>query len=137
MKGLFRKPAIFIVLTFLIGFSTSSAQVPDPADVMEMAIYRASVNTSYEWPEGMVNFDITDPDTINALLTGIESDTLRNCKLIKADNDAYIYIKFQDGTVSVYHLFFLWSHFAAMQDREHCYYVYSENRERYRRYAQE
>ncbi|MBN1163519.1 MAG: hypothetical protein JXB45_02995 [Candidatus Krumholzibacteriota bacterium] len=137
MKNRYLKLALAVSFLLCLVVSVSRAQVPDPDSIQTVAIYRATVNTSGDWDDIDVNYDITDPDTIRSLFNEIESDTLRDCSGWKTKNSAYVYVKFLDGSRIVYHLFLDWSHFSVFRERENCYYVIPGNRARFRRHAQE
>jgi hypothetical protein len=102
MKKLF--PGLVVGLTFallMLAFSTSHAEVPDPNDVAAIAIYRATVDTRDDWPDSLVNYNVTDANLIAEMLSGIEADVERDCSDLKTKNNAYLYIKFKDGTWGV------------------------------------
>lgn len=112
-----------LVLIFTGVFFTVQAQVPNPADIMHMAVYKASVGITDSIPDNLVNYNINSPAIINGMMTGIESDTLRECNSYDAKNNAYLYVKFQNGSRKVYHVFMNWMHFANKSDRESCFYI--------------
>lgn len=113
------------------------AEVPSPDTIQAMAIYEATVDTHDDWPDNLVNYDVTDPILIAEMFSGIEADTLRDCSDLEADNNAYLYVKFDNGTRQVYHLFFRWSHFSAKGDRGNCFYVAAFSRYLFEQYAQQ
>jgi len=138
MRGLYSRLFLGLaILLLMVTFSTLNADVANPDSVVAMAIYRATVDTRDDWPDSMVSYNVTDRDTINAMLTGIEGDTLRDCSDFKADDDAYIYIKYSNQTRRVYHLFLRWTHFSFAGHRENCYYVEPASQELFQRHAQE
>lgn len=106
-----------------VGINNLRAQVPIPAAVNSMAVYKASVGVTDSIPDGLVNYNITSPVLISSMLTGIESDTLRDCSVYDAKNTGYLYVKFTNGNRKVYNLFINWTHFSGKGDRLNCYYI--------------
>lgn len=139
MRRLFIKGALILSsFTFLLmADSPLQAEVPNPATIQAMAIYKATVDTDDDWPDNQVNYNVTDPVVIANMIWGIEADTLRDCSDLQTDNNAYLYIKFTNGTRRVYHLFFRWTHFSAKGDRENCYYVAPSSQALFKAYAQQ
>ncbi|MBD3234823.1 MAG: hypothetical protein GF315_13945 [candidate division Zixibacteria bacterium] len=126
MRYSLRIPIIFIFTILITGAfmsSNASAEVPDPDTIQAVAVYEASVNTSDELPDSLVNYNVVSPSTIADMFNGIEADTLRDCSGLDAKNNAYIYAKFDNGERQVYHLFLRWSHFSLKGVRGNCYYV--------------
>lgn len=111
-----------IFITFAMTYN-SMAQVPNPSAIERVAVYQAVQGASDNIPDDQVNFNVTDKTLINAMFTGIESDILRDCSLMEAKNSAFVYVKLYNGTVHVYHLFHMYSHFAKKNDRGNCFYV--------------
>ena len=99
------------------------AQVPNPAAVEKVAIYKAIVGASDNMADNLVNYNITDKALIQALFTGMESDTLRDCSRMEAKSSAFVYVKLYNGNRQVYHLFQMYSHFSKKDDRANCFYV--------------
>ncbi len=118
------KLTTWILLVLCLAISAgAAAQVPNAADINVMAVYKASVGVTDSIPDNLVNYNITSPATIAAMIGGIENDTLRDCVGYDAKNNAYLYVKFINGTRKVYHLYLNWMHFSKMDDRDHCYYI--------------
>ena len=139
MRRLFlRWELAFASLMFMLMVASPlQAEVPSPDTIQAMGIYKATVDTDDDWPDNLVNYNVTDSVLIADIISGIEADTLRDCSRLKARNNAYLYIKFKDGTRRVYHLFLHWSHFSAAGQRGTCYYVNSSSQELFRVHAQE
>jgi hypothetical protein len=112
-----------ILLIFIAMTSSLTSQVPNPAAIEKVAVYKSIQGASDELPDGQVNFNITDKGLIASMFTGIESDTLRDCSLMEAKNSAFVYVKMYNGTTQVYHLFRMYSHFSKKDDRANCFYV--------------
>jgi len=110
--------------------------VGPPTPILTMAIYEATADTSDELPPDQVNFDITDPALIGPLITSIDFSEDLDCSRIKAKNNAYVYIKFQDNSVEVYHILMLWSHFCEKDLRDICFYISESGQELFQQYAQ-
>jgi hypothetical protein len=132
------KALIFLSLIILFGLVGTGvvAQIPDPDDVAAMAVYHAADSTSDEWPDHLVNYNITDQDTIDAMFAGIESDTLRDCSDLEAKAQAYVYVKLDGGSRIVYHIYFLWSHISKYNRRDRCYWIEEPSRLMFQRHAQ-
>lgn len=99
------------------------AQVPNPAAIEKVAVYKAIQGASDDLADNMVNYNITDKALIQAMFTGMESDTLRDCSRMEATNNAYVYVKMYGGTTHIYHLFQMYGHFSRKNDRANCFYV--------------
>lgn len=121
MKRTFRIWILPVILLCLADLA--SAQVPNPADITSMALYKASVGVTDSIPDNLVNYNITAPAMISAMITGIESDTLRQCERYEAKNNAYLYVKFLNGSRKVYHIYLNWMHFSKKGDRANCFYI--------------
>ena len=112
-----------IVLCLTMVSAVGYAQVPDPNDILEMAIYFADTSSTDDLPDSLVNYDITDSGLIASMFGGIEADTLRDCSDLEADTDAFVYVRFNDLTRKVYHLILEWSHFHEKGDEGNCHWV--------------
>lgn len=135
MKNVLQILMLTILIFAMTGLSASRAEIPDPADVLEMGIYFASDSTSDDWSDGIVVYNVVDPDTIAAMLYGIEP-VLRDCSDMGAKDDAYIYVKFTDMSRTVYRIFGDWSHFSADHRRDDCHWVTPGVRALYIRHSQ-
>lgn len=112
-----------ILLSFIAMTTYISAQVPNPAAIEKVAVYKAIQGASDELPDEQVNYNITDKSLIDSMFTGIESDTLRDCSGMEARTSAFVYVKMLNGTTQVYHLFRMYSHFSKKNDRSNCFYI--------------
>src|SRR6266446_5365779 len=74
----------FVLL--IAGTTTATAQVPNPDYVQAVAIYRAGVGVSDSLPDNQVNYNVTDQAVVRNLFSGLESDTMRDCRLMQAQN---------------------------------------------------
>lgn len=112
-----------VTLNLLIMAFASSAQVPNPASINKMAVYKASDTEIGALPDSLISYNITDPFLILDIFSGIVRFELLDCSDMKEKTDAFVYLHFVDGTIKVYHLFAQYSHIALKDDRENCFYV--------------
>ncbi|MCP4583854.1 MAG: hypothetical protein GY839_19765 [candidate division Zixibacteria bacterium] len=138
MKKISKKFIFFYCLLPFIFISTVSlqAQVPEPDSILEIAIYYAVSDTLYDLPDGMVNYNVTDPGTISTMFLGIEADTLRDCSDLESDCDCYLYIKFTNASRLIYQIFYTWTVIAEKGDRGNCYYIRPPSQSLFQLYAQ-
>lgn len=99
------------------------AQVPNPASIEKVAVYKAIQGASDSLNDDQVNYNITDKNLINSMFTGMESDTLRDCSTMEAKTSAFVYVKLYNGNSHVYHLFQMYAYFSKKNDRANCFYV--------------
>jgi len=93
------------------------------ANVSALAVYVADTNTSDSLSDAVVNYNITSPALIDAILGGIEFDVLRNCGRIDSKDSTYLYVKLKDGSRRVFSLFLLNTHVSLKSLRVGCHIV--------------
>ena len=115
--------SVFLLVCFCCGGSIQ-AQIPKTSQIQAVAIYN-SLTSDDNLPDGSVNYNISNPATIAILFTNIESNVLRDCTNLDSDSNAYVYVKYIDGTRDVYDVFLMWSHIALRDNGDNCYYIES------------
>jgi hypothetical protein len=137
MKRSVCKLALTFLLFLFLAPSSGQAQIPDPDTIQAVAVYRVIPGASDNLPDSLVNYNVTDSATIYDMFTGIEADTVRNCRLMEAETNGYVYAKFDSGERQVYHMYLRWSHISKKVSRRYCYYVNQSARDLFEYYAQE
>jgi len=107
----------------LIAFPTATFAQLNSSTVDRMAIYVANTSNRSNLPDSSVNYNITSPATIDAILSGIDFTEQLDCSDVEAKNTSYMYVKLKSGGRKVYHLFHLDSHIAVEGRRDLCFFV--------------
>lgn len=120
-----RKLTRVFLLISLILFLTDNADclTINSQNVQSMAIYGSSSGFGIGLQPNQIVFNITDPSLISNLISSIEFSVERDCSAMGSITEAYVYIKFKDGSQEVYDLFALWSHISKVGLQGSCYFV--------------
>ena len=105
-------------------------------DIKEIAIYGQS--SDYGWnlhPDKLV-FNVTNPTTIGNMIASIEFSVERNCATLGSSSNAFLYIKYNDGSIEIYDVFGMWSHMSKAGMRGSCYYISQQGRSLFESNAQ-
>jgi hypothetical protein len=98
------------------------------ADVKEIAIYGWGSYYGKDLPPDPLVFNVTNPTTISDMIASIEFSVERNCATLGSSSNAFLYIKYNDGSIEIYDVFGMWSHMSKAGMRGSCYYISEQGR---------
>ena len=97
-------------------------------DVMEIAIYGRTSFFGKDLQPNQLVFNVSNPTTISDMIASIEFLVERNCATLGSSSNAFIYIKYNDGSIEIYDVFGMWSHVSKAGMRGSCYYITQQGR---------
>jgi len=120
-----KKLSRVVLLISLLLFLTDNADCLTiySQNIQSMAIYGEASGFGIGLQPNQIVFNVTDPSLISNLISSIEFSVERDCSALGAKTNAYVYIKFKDGSIEVYDLFGLWSHISKVGLQGSCYFV--------------
>ncbi len=130
-----KKNYILLMLFFAFCFSFFMSQsryvyalMIKTSDVKEIAIYGRDSYYGKNLQSDQLVFNITSPTTIGDMIASIEFSVERYCATLGSSSNAFLYIKYNDGSIEIYDVFGLWSHISKAGMRGSCYYISQEGR---------
>ena len=129
---------LLISLVLFLSFLSNNAYclMIESQNVQAMAIYGETSGFGIGLQPNQIVFNVTDPSLIASLISSIEFSVERDCLGMGSLTDAYVYIKFKDGSMEVYDLFGLWSHISKVGLWASCYFVSEEGQTLFENNAQ-
>jgi len=120
-----KKLSRVVLLISLLLFMTDNAYclMIDSQNVQAMAIYGETSGFGIGLQPNQIVFNVTNASLIASLISSVEFSVERDCSGMLSLTDAYVYIKFKDGSIEVYDLFGLWSHISKVGLQGSCYFV--------------
>ena len=97
-------------------------------DVNEIAIYGRTSYFGKDLQPNQLVFNVSNPTTISDMIASIEFLVERNCATLGSSSNAFIYIKYNDGSIEIYDVFGMWSHVSKAGMRGSCYYITQQGR---------
>jgi hypothetical protein len=98
------------------------------ADIKEIAVYGWDSYYGKDPPPDQLVFNITNPTTISDMIASIEFSVERSCATLGSSSNAFLYIKYNDGSIEMYDVFGMWSHMSKAGMRGSCYYISQQGR---------
>ena len=112
-----------VVLALLAWAGPARAMRISAANVAELAIYGASLDTARGLAPNQVNYNVTNSSLIQQILGGINFSQPQNCSTLGSLLNAIVYVHFTDGSVARFQLFNNWSQFSLYIATTDCYPV--------------
>jgi len=105
-----------------VGFPARALEIV-PQNVNRLAVYGVGSDFGRSLAPNQLVFNVTGAFEIATTFSSIEFSVRRDCSDFGARTNAWVYVEFQDGSVEVYELFGMWTHFSRVGQRGSCYYV--------------